>query len=165
MSEKTQSYRVEISKDYLTFAAAHFVVYDGDKVEPLHGHNYRVRVVVEGPLDENRYVVNFVPLKRTMRRLVDALDHRMLLPLHSPVVSVREEGDSIIAESRERRYIFPRADVILLPLENTTVEQLAAYLCAQLRTELVAMGIQRLDVLEIGVEEIFGQWGVCRETW
>ena len=37
------AYRVHISKDNLMFAAGHFVSYDGDKVEPLHGHNYRAR--------------------------------------------------------------------------------------------------------------------------
>ncbi len=61
------AYRIHISKDNLMFAAGHFVSYDGEKVEPLHGHNYRFSVTVEGPLDENAYVFNFVTLKRLMK--------------------------------------------------------------------------------------------------
>ena len=42
------AYRVHISKDNLMFAAGHFVSYDADQVEPLHGHNYSMSVTIEG---------------------------------------------------------------------------------------------------------------------
>ena len=41
-----QRYSVVVSKDYLKFAAAHFIAYPGFR-EPLHGHNYQVSVRVE----------------------------------------------------------------------------------------------------------------------
>ncbi len=43
------NFKVHVSKDYLVFCAAHFVTYDGVS-EPLHGHNYRASVTVEGTL-------------------------------------------------------------------------------------------------------------------
>jgi len=62
-------YHVRMSKDYLVFSAAHFITYDGDVCEPLHGHNYRVAAEVYGPLDENSYVVDFIALSnRSSRR-------------------------------------------------------------------------------------------------
>src|SRR5436305_14027467 len=81
------AYRVHISKDNLMFAAGHFVSYDGDKVEPLHGHNYRFSVTIEGPLDENAYVFNFVTIKRLMKRVADELDHRMILPRDNGLIA------------------------------------------------------------------------------
>ena len=57
MSEK---YHLSITKDYLVFSAAHFLTYDGDICERLHGHNYRVTAEIHGPLDENHYVVDFI---------------------------------------------------------------------------------------------------------
>ena len=41
------TFKVHVSKDYLIFCAAHFVTYDG-VCEPLHGHNYRASVTLEG---------------------------------------------------------------------------------------------------------------------
>ena len=89
-----QEYKVVVEKDYLVFAAGHFITYGGT-CETLHGHNYRARVEVEGELDENSYVWDFVSLKRLMRSLVDELDHRMLLPLENPALRLSEEGDCV----------------------------------------------------------------------
>ncbi|MFL5536256.1 MAG: 6-pyruvoyl trahydropterin synthase family protein, partial [Gemmatimonadales bacterium] len=42
------NFRVQVSKDYLVFASAHFITFKGHQCESLHGHNYRVGVAVEG---------------------------------------------------------------------------------------------------------------------
>ena len=63
-----EHYHVRIAKDYLVFSAAHFITYDGDVCERLHGHNYRVAAEVAGPLDENHYVVDFIALRTRSRR-------------------------------------------------------------------------------------------------
>jgi hypothetical protein len=44
-------FRVQVSKDYLVFASAHFITFRGHQCETLHGHNYRVGVAVEGSVD------------------------------------------------------------------------------------------------------------------
>ena len=49
----TESYCVRLEKEYLVFSAAHFITFNGNICERLHGHNYRVRAEVHGPLDEN----------------------------------------------------------------------------------------------------------------
>jgi 6-pyruvoyltetrahydropterin/6-carboxytetrahydropterin synthase len=67
-------------QDHLMFCSGHFISYEGDKCERLHGHNYRATVEVEGDLDENAYVFDFIALKRLARTITDELDHRMLLP-------------------------------------------------------------------------------------
>ncbi len=159
------AYRIHISKDNLMFASGHFVSYDGEKVEPLHGHNYRLSVTVEGPVDENAYVLNFVTLKRIMKRLADELDHRMLLPRESRLISVEVQTDGgVIARVGSRWYRFPAEDVVILPLPNTTVEMLARYVCGRLRDELDQSGEARhITALEVEVEETFGQAAIYRE--
>ena len=84
-------YKVVVAKDYLVFAAGHFITYGGI-CESLHGHNYRARVELEGELDENSYVFDFVALKRIVRRVVEEVDHKMLLPLENPHLELVEEG-------------------------------------------------------------------------
>ena len=82
-TSRMANFKVQVSKDYLVFCAAHFVTYDGVS-EPLHGHNYRASVTVEGTLQEDHFVFNFVTLKRIMHGLVDQLDHLTLLPEFNP---------------------------------------------------------------------------------
>ena len=74
------NYKVRVTKDHLIFCSGHFISYEGDKCERLHGHNYRTAVEVEGPLDENHYVFDFIALKKHTRAITDELDHRMMLP-------------------------------------------------------------------------------------
>ena len=33
------NFRVQVSKDYLVFASAHFITFRGHQCETLHGHN------------------------------------------------------------------------------------------------------------------------------
>jgi 6-pyruvoyltetrahydropterin/6-carboxytetrahydropterin synthase len=73
-------YTVRVTKDHLVFSAGHFITYSGDHCERIHGHNYRVAVEVDGGLDENGYVVDFIALLEMSRGIVAELDHRMLCP-------------------------------------------------------------------------------------
>lgn len=159
-------FRVHVSKDNLMFAAGHFVSYDGDNVEPLHGHNYRFSVSIEGPVDENAYVFNFVTLKKLMKRIGDELDHRLLLPSESRLISVeRQQDGGVIARVGERWYRFPSEDVVILPVPNTTVEMMAQYLAGRLRDELDTMPeAAHLTMIEVELEETFGQSATYREV-
>ena len=156
-------YRIHIAKDYLNFSAAHFITYDGHQCEPLHGHNYRTRIMLEGKLDENYYVMNFVPIKRMMRQICDALDHRMLLPLENERLVLTVGDEQVHVYYGQCCYSFPRNDVVLLPIPNTTAEMLARHICDQARDALHRMGIDHLTAIEIEVEESPGQAAIYRE--
>lgn len=158
----TPVFKVSVDKDYLVFAAAHFITYDG-VCETLHGHNYRARVQIEGELDENQLVVDFGVLKSIMRRLVDELDHKMLLPLENPRIVLHEEDAEIHVGYGKRRYVFPRDDVVLLPVANTTAELLARHLAQRLKDELGVTASTNLSALMVEVEESFGQSAWYRE--
>jgi 6-pyruvoyltetrahydropterin/6-carboxytetrahydropterin synthase len=157
----TKRFQVRVSKDYLTFCSGHFISYEGDKCERLHGHNYRAAVEVEGPLDENRYVFDFVTLKKLTKSILDELDHRMMLPTRSPHIRLEERGRSIRAVYRDREWVFPRDDCVLLPVENTTAELLAEYLAGRLRDALRASYRFEADVLRVEIEETLGQSATC----
>lgn len=159
-----EEYRVSVEKDYLVFASAHFITFEGHRCEGLHGHNYRARVTVEGALNEESwFVFDFVELKRIMRRLCDQIDHLVLLPLESSRVRVAEEGDVVtVAVDGTPRYVFPRRDCALLPVPNTTVEMIAKLLTERLKAELDAAGARGLTAIEMEVEENFGQSAAYR---
>ena len=164
-AEPRGTFRVQVTKDYLTFASAHFITFEGHRCETLHGHNYRVAVVCEGALNpETWYVFDFGVLKKLMKRLCDEIDHKVLLPTQSPKVTLGEQGSSVsVAVNGEPRYVFPKRDCVLLALPNTTVEMLAKYLAAKLRAEVVASASASLTAIEVEVEESFGQSATYRE--
>jgi 6-pyruvoyltetrahydropterin/6-carboxytetrahydropterin synthase len=160
------SFRVQVSKDYLVFASAHFITFRGHQCEALHGHNYRVGVAVEGAVDpECHLVLDFSVLKQIARRLVDSIDHKVLLPTLNPKLSFREEGDRLAVDYFGKpTYVFPRSDCALLPIQNSTAEMLAQYLGAGIRDELGRSGYRHLTLLELEVEENYGQSATYREA-
>ena len=73
-------YSVVVAKDYLKFAAAHFIAYPGFR-EPLHGHNYQVSVRVEADLGPDGYVLDFGLVKRVAKALCEELAAYLLARL------------------------------------------------------------------------------------
>ena len=154
------SYRVRLTKEYLVFSAAHFITFAGNICERLHGHNYGLEIEIEGPLDENAYVIDFIALRDTAKEIVDTLDHRVLLPTEHQQIKVTVEGLEVIARFEERRWVFPKDDCILLPVPNTTAELLARHIGQELISKLGLGEKTRYHRLTVGVDENRGQWGV-----
>lgn len=155
----SETYCVRLQKESLVFSAAHFITFAGNICERLHGHNYRVAAEVEGPLDENQYVVDFIALRDTMQTLVLELDHHMLLPTNHPLIHVSANDREVEARFEDRRWVFPRGDCVLLPVANTTAELLARYLGGRLSDALKAKTGASISRLRIEVDENHGQWG------
>src|SRR5260370_25682170 len=120
--------KVKVEGGYLRFSSANFITFGG-KCECLHGHNYGVLVELEGSLGEDMLVFDFTILKQITRELCRRLNHRFLLPLHNPHLELREQADSWEILFGKKRYVFPREDVIALPIDNSTAERLAEYIC------------------------------------
>lgn len=152
-----ERFHVRVTKDQLVFCSGHFISYEGDKCERLHGHNYRTAVEVEGPLDENHYVFDFITLKHRTKAIVDELDHRMMLPTRNRVILLEESPRCMRVRYKDREWVFPRDDCVLLPIENTTAELLARYIGERLREDLRKAYQYVPQVLRVEVEESFGQ--------
>ena len=153
----TERFKVRVTKDHLVFCSGHFISYHGHQCEPLHGHNYRAAVEVEGPLAADFYVFDFIALKQRTKEITDELDHHMLLATKNPVIAVEETPERVRVTYRDREWLFPRGDCVLLPIENTTAELLARYIGGRLLASLKSMYGFVPDVLRVEVEENVGQ--------
>src|SRR6056297_1647512 len=152
------TYRVDVSKEQFVFSAAHFITFAGDICERIHGHNYGVRVAVEGPLDENRYVVDFIALRDAVLAETGRLDHHVILPRdHAEIRQTRDETETI-ARLRERRWVFPNEDCVILPVVNTTAEQIAGVIAERVMAATADRFGDALTSIEVGVDENHGQW-------
>ena len=162
MSESpSETFRVRVTKDHLVFSAAHFITFNGNICERLHGHNWRTAVELTGPLDENSYVFDFIALRDRLQEIVNQLDHRVLLPTQHEAIRVTESEREVEATFEDRRWIFPREDCVLLPVANTTAELIARWIAGELRPAVEAQNGASVSTIQVEVEENFGQWAIC----
>jgi 6-pyruvoyl-tetrahydropterin synthase len=161
-----QRYSVVVAKEYLKFAAAHFIAYPGFR-EPLHGHNYQVSVRIEADLGPEGYVLDFGVVKRLARDLCDELDERTIVPERSDCLTVdTQDGVVTLVTETGQRFAFPATDCAVLPIVHSSAEELAAYLLGRLRTALRGETAGRtLVAIEVGVGEAPGQVAYCREAF
>ena len=144
--------KVKVEGGYLRFSSAHFITYGG-KCERLHGHNYGVLVEVEGTLNDDKLVFDFTILKRLTREICHTLNHRFLLPLHNSHLQLAESPDAWEIQFQDKRYVFPKTDVVALAIDNSSAERLAEYICDELCTMLAEYNTSNVHTLMVGVEE------------
>ena len=163
---ESMTYRVRLEKEQHVFSAAHFITFNGNVCERLHGHNYCVAVEVEGPLYENQYVIDFLVLRDQLKAITDELDHRVLLPTSHPLIRVTANDREVEAVFMPdgRRWVFPRGDCMLLPISNTTAELLARYIGERLRAAIQGQIGSKSARLQVAVDENHGQWGVWESS-
>jgi len=159
-----ESWSIELEKEYFKFSAAHFLIFPDGSAERLHGHNYRVFVEVDATLSEHGLVIDFKEIKPVVRELLDSLDERFLIPGEHPVLthSVREDD---VCEIRylDRYYAAPAEDVLVMPMNNTSSENLASWIGREvLRLLTERFGEVKTRELRVAVEETSGQRGVYR---
>jgi len=144
-------FSIEQNELQYQISVAHFVV-GKEYSEAIHGHNMGVRVSVIGGLDpKTRMVVDFLKLTPIVERILDQWDHRTLIPSKSPEFSPIQRRGQIEWTHRGKSYSIPAKDIVLLPVENATVEELA-----RLLTDEIANGLLQLDEVKRAgnIEEI-----------
>ena len=159
-----ESWSIELEKEYFKFSAAHFLIFPDGSAERLHGHNYRVFIEIDATLSEFGLVIDFKEIKPVVRELLDSLDERFLIPGEHPVLthSLREDD---VCEIRylDRYYAAPSEDVLVMPMNNTSSENLASWIGREvLRLLTERFGDVKTRELRVAVEETSGQRGVYR---
>lgn len=156
----TKKFEASVTKDSLVFSAAHFITFNGNVCERLHGHNWRVDLKASGQLDENGYVFDFIALRDHCMALVQRLDHKVLLPEFHPLIKVTPspDGKEVTSTFEDRRWVFPSEDCEIMPLANTTAELIADWFGRELIASLKLDEVPTVQTLTVSVEENFGQW-------
>lgn len=133
---------------------------DGSR-EPLHGHNYRVKLRGNALELDNDMVFDFLDIKPIVREVCDSLDHHLLIPINNKLIEVIETNCNIEIKTPDGSFFsIPKQDTLLLPIENTSVERIAVYLAHQIKDKVkVKFGFE-FSELEIEVEETRGQSAV-----
>lgn len=151
---------LHLAKQNFKFSSAHFLIFDENSAEMLHGHNYQVEVDVfatPGVEKENQgYFIDFHVLKKVIKDQCDAWDEHILLPEKHPDMKyqISSSGKNYEIHFRDRFYSFPMLETIWLPVNNTSVENLSLLFAKNLLKKLKDQGVSKVRV---SVEETRGQ--------
>ena len=147
-----------LAKENFKFSAGHFLIFNKKSAERLHGHNYQVKVDITIPPEEDLhsqgYFVDFNVFKKIIKAKLDSWDEIVLLPKKQPDMKFKIEGNSLEVKFRDRRYVFPKNEVLLLPVTNTSVEQLSRILAQEFLEKFKKYNVKTVQVT---VEETRGQ--------
>lgn len=124
----------EVSIEH-TFAAGHALRNYKGKCENVHGHNYKVQVVIRGEkLDASGLLADFVDLKKLLRNISEPLDHVFL------------------------------NDIEPFTTLNPSAENIAWYICEKMQEGLDHQNGNRIEVAEVKVWETDVQSATYRPT-
>ena len=147
--------RLEIDGEFagIRFSACHFIA-GHQKCGRLHGHTYVVSLKLHGEVGSDGMMMDFIPLKREMRAIADQLDHRVLIPANSKRLTI-SQGEEIIIRTDDKKYVLPKEDVVLLPTEESSAEEISHFILTKI-LDLVDFPSNVKEV-EVGVHEELGQ--------
>lgn len=123
---------IRIDKEDIKFSAGHFTLFNDGARERLHGHNFKVSAVISTRVNHHGMAFDYNIIKRAMRSLCAQLDEYVLIPERAKALEISHVGRSIVIRCGEDEFRLPADDVRLLPIRNTTVEELAIYLLGRL---------------------------------
>jgi 6-pyruvoyltetrahydropterin/6-carboxytetrahydropterin synthase len=157
------THRILIARPEHKFSCAHMTVFPDGSKERLHGHNYTIGLRLEVERIELEAMIPFAPIKAAVGDLCRAWKEHVLLAADNPHFSLIRDDSELEFTLCGERYVMPRRDALLLPIDNISVEALAAHVATVLRDELTAIGARAL-ALEVTIEESPGQGASCTLT-
>jgi 6-pyruvoyltetrahydropterin/6-carboxytetrahydropterin synthase len=133
---------------------------DGTK-ERLHGHNYTIAIALEVDTVALSAMVPFAPLKQALAELCAAWKEHVLIAAHNPHLAIARDDTELEFTLCGERYVLPRGDALLLPIDNISVEALAMHVAEILRGKLAPIAGPHVKALEVTIEESPGQGASC----
>lgn len=156
--------RLFVAKDEHKFSCAHMTIFADGTKERLHGHNYHLACAVElDPLGAPS-ILDFALVKQTLTALCAELREHLLVPRNHPQVRIiRQDGAEIELRVCDRRYVLPADEVLLLPVANLVVEDLAQLLWSRVVNALGRpFHAAQVVTVEVTVTESPGQGATYR---
>ena len=156
------THRISIAREQYKVSCAHMTVFPDGSKERLHGHNYTIALALDVDRIDLPAMVPFAAIKQALGELCAAWKERVLLAANNPHFKIaRDDGRELDFTLCGDHYVLPRADALLLPIDNISVEALAAHVAELLRGKLASVAAPHVRSLEVTVEESPGQGASC----
>jgi 6-pyruvoyltetrahydropterin/6-carboxytetrahydropterin synthase len=156
---KSSIRRLHIRREELKFSSAHMTVFPDGTKEALHGHNYVTDVTFDLSSTDLAQMVPFSSFRAAISAICREWDEKVLLPKNCPYLEVKSETDQEIEFFlSKKRYVLPREEVLLLPIDNIASEALAELFCSRLLEFFKTQPFfSVLQGLHVKIEESRGQ--------
>jgi 6-pyruvoyltetrahydropterin/6-carboxytetrahydropterin synthase len=147
------------------FHVAHRISGAAYGLDRLHGHTYDMRVSLEGK-GQADFLYPFEALMETMTECAQALDNKVLLADGGDNVAKFDNGVITYVGADEKRYMFPKDDVMFLPVKEVTAEALAKYLLKEICEKLRKSDVSTSEIsgVELTLWEGYERGVVARGT-
>jgi 6-pyruvoyltetrahydropterin/6-carboxytetrahydropterin synthase len=159
----TRTAQLCIHKDELSFSAGHFTIFSATEREQLHGHNYYVSVAFTVAISNNGLSFDYRHYKKILLKLCDQLDRHFLLPANSPFLNFEEDEQYYYGIYNSKKIPFLKEDVVILPITNTTIEELSHWFLEKLMTNKAELDTHSISEITLSVFNGPGQ--SASATW
>lgn len=153
-------HRILIAREQYKFSCAHMTVFPDGTKERLHGHNYTVAVALELERIDLEAMLPFRAIKNVLGELCADWKERVFVAQHNPHLVILRQDTELEFMLCNQRYVMPIGDALLLPIENVTVEGLAAHVAELLGPKISALS-PHVTALEVTIAEHPGQGASC----
>jgi 6-pyruvoyltetrahydropterin/6-carboxytetrahydropterin synthase len=150
-------HRIVIAREQYKVSCAHMTVFADGTKERLHGHNYAIKLALDVDSIAFADMIPFAPIKAALADLCADWKEHVLVAAHNPYFDLLRDDHELEFTLCGARYVLPREDVILLGVDNISVEQLSLHIARRLHQALTPLLGAHVRSLEVTVEESPGQ--------
>ncbi len=141
--------KIELFKENFKFSSGHFTIFSKTRRENLHGHNFRVGIIITSRVEENGITFDYGLFKNKAERICQELNEHFLLPANSPHLMIEKSENYIYAHFNGEKIPFLKRDIIILPIENVTLEELSRWFLNRFledKEAIASYGIEEFSV-------------------
>jgi 6-pyruvoyltetrahydropterin/6-carboxytetrahydropterin synthase len=142
---------LEFYPETFSFSAGHFTVFSATERERLHGHNYSVAATIAARIQEPGITFNYLVFKKRLLALCEQLDRHFLIAEKSPYLKIVARDNYYDVTFGEDEMSFLKKDALILPVENTTLEDLSKWIAEQLVADSTFIRDNHIEQLTIKV--------------
>ncbi|OGT51766.1 MAG: hypothetical protein A3E84_05180 [Gammaproteobacteria bacterium RIFCSPHIGHO2_12_FULL_42_13] len=135
----------------LKFSAGHFTIFSATHRESLHGHNYSLEIKMVAQFGAPGIVKDYREIEQTIISLCQRLNWRFLLPTQSPYLRIQQDDEHYEITFNGKSMWLLQSDVVLLPLENITLETLSQWFTCELKDNTEFMKAHLIESLSVTV--------------
>lgn len=151
--------KIELFKENLNFSIGHFTIFSATERERLHGHNYQVKALFEAEVGGNGLTVDYNILKKHVKNICKSLDEYFLIPSKSEYLNISDiENERVSIQYNQDELIFYKKDIQLLPIRNTSIEELSWYFIEKLKNDSAFIEKCKIHSIQIGISSGNGQF-------
>jgi 6-pyruvoyltetrahydropterin/6-carboxytetrahydropterin synthase len=150
-------HRIVIAREQYKVSCAHMTVFADGTKERLHGHNYAIAIALDVESIAFADMIPFSSIKDALAKLCADWKEHVLVATKNPFYVLVRDDHELEFTLCGARYVLPRTDVLLLPLDNISVEQLSLHIAGLLRDALAPSLPSHVRSLEVTVSESPGQ--------